>query len=719
MLKRIFAFILCLCLVLSISATADGYKLKLNPTNITLKVGETANVAYSVTPKNLMEHTVKWESENAYIASVSASGKITARAAGSTHIVATMESGDTARVTVKVSGKAVTELVIVDNDIELEIGESATFDYIMNEDADDKRVKWSSDDESVAKIDQNGCVTAVGGGIATITLLAVNGMTATASVYVPSEVRTVKLYPDKAELDVGAALDLDAYIFPGNARNRELTWASSDENVAVVDENGTVTGIAPGSCLIRATTVNGVNAFSNITVAYLPDGILLSPDIVVLGKENRNASMSVAVSPENASGCTLTWSSSNENVVKVSSSGTLTATGFGVATVTASSSNGVSGDATVYVCEPPTAIYLDATRYNVSADREQITLRYTFSPVDSYETGVTFSVKDPKLASVDDDGVLTGLSYGRTTVTVTSPSGLTAEADVLVYENADALYVNESSVTLEQYEFLKPTVYAGNGKVFKSELAGKSDNNDVCTWVDGTIFARNPGKAHIILSNPGTSLTCTITVTVVECFTAPSKTIALTFDNGPDKYTADILNVLELYGVNATFFLLGVNVEQYPETAALFKNTDHELGNHTYDNTGMASQPIAELSTDLEKTDKLIKDAAGRKATLLRAPDARLPVSLFSSFVDSRRFVGRGEIMADTDAGTDAEALYVDALSRSYDTAVLSFHEVSPATAKALEKLIPTLLKQGYRFVTVSELMTETRSIQSVFSTKK
>lgn len=718
-MKKFIAMMLCLSILFCSFAFADGYKLKLSPTNLTLKVGETANVAYSVTPKNLMEHTVKWESENAYIASVSASGKITARAAGSTHIIATLESGETARVTVNVSGKAVTNLVIVDSDIELEVGQSATFEYIMNEDADDKRVRWSSDDESVAKIDQSGRVTAVGGGIATITLLAVNGRTATASVYVPSEVRTVKLYPDKVEVGVGGELALDAYIFPGNARNRELTWASSDESVATVDENGVVTGVAPGDCMIRATTLNGVNAFSSIRVAHLPDGILLSPATVVLSKEKRNASLSVTVSPEKARDCTLIWASSDETVVKVSSSGALTATGFGTATVTATAANGVSGEAEVFVCEPPNAIYLDATRYSVSADGEQVTVRYTFSPIDSYETGVTFSVGNPKIASIDENGVLTGMSYGTTTVTATSPSGLTAKADVLVYENADAIYVNESALTLEQYEFYKLNVYAGNGKLFITELAGKSDNPDVCVWSDGSIFAKNPGKAHITLSNPGTSLTCQVTVTVVECFTKPSKIIALTFDNGPGKYTQDVLSVLDQYGVSATFFLLGENVEADRETAILYKNTSHELGNHTYDNSGVASQSIAELSQALEMTDKLITDAAGRKATLLRAPDARLPKALFTSFVDSRRFVGRGEIMIDTSEETDADALYGDALSRCYNNAVLTFHEVSPATAKTLNKLIPALLKQGYRFVTVSELMTETRSIQSVFSTKR
>ncbi len=717
-MKKVTAFLLCLCILLCCSAFADGYRLKLSPTNVTLKPGETANVSFSVTPKNLMEHTVRWESENTFIATVSASGKITAKAAGTTHIIATLESGETARVTVTVSGKAVTSLVIQDSDIELEVGESAVFTYIMNEDADDKRVHWESDDKTVATVDQNGRVTAVGGGIATITLTAVNGRTATASVYVPSEVRTIKLYPETAEIGVNATLDMDAYIFPGNARDRTLTWASSDESVAVIDENGHITGIAPGTCMIRASSVNGINAFASLTVNYLPDTVTLTPDIIVLSKEDRNASLTAEIEPENARGCNLVWASSNESVVKVSG-GVLTAKGYGTATVTATAANGVSGEATVCVCEPPEAVFLDSTRYTLAADGESITLRTAFRPTDSMETGLTYATSDTKIATVDKNGVLKGVHYGSCTVTVTTPNGLTATADVLVYENADALYLGENTVTLEQYEFYTPTVFAGNGKPYRSVLAGYSSDPEVCIWVDGSVFAKAPGKARITLSNPGTTLTTTLNVTVVECFTTSSKVIALTFDNGPGEQTGEILKVLDNYGIDATFFLLGENLSARPETAALYKDTEHELGNHTYDNTGIVGAPkMAELSSDIEKTDKLIKSATGRNATLLRTSDARLPMSLFSSFLDTRRYVGRGEIICDTDPNVSADEIVKYAKEHCYDNAVLTFHEVSAETPKALEKLIPDLLRQGYRFVTVSELMIITGSTQAVFSTK-
>ena len=206
-------------------------------------------------------------------------------------------------------------------------------------------------------------------------------------------------------------------------------------------------------------------------------------------------------------------------------------------------------------------------------------------------------------------------------------------------------------------------------------------------------------------------------VTVTGEQTSSGRLICLTFDNGPDEYTQAILDVLDTYAVRATFFLKGKNVENYPEIARLLRGTSHEIGNHTYSNAAISSSTVASTASDIEKTDRLIEEAVGVTPTLLRASDARLPESLFTSFIDTRRFVGRGIIIPDTDETLTQEEISAYALRKSYSTAVLTFHDAGANTAAALEILIPELLKEGYRFVTVSEMIEYTQNTENVFST--
>ncbi len=265
-------------LALAPSAAADGlYTLTLSPSGtLSMNPGDTKTVSVSIAPVNLIEHVITWSSDNEYVASVDAKGKITARAAGSTRIVATIETGDSASVRVTVSGRPVTSIALSETEIELERGDEFTLTHTINSDADDQRVRWSSDDEAVATVDGKGKVKAVGYGTAVVTVMAVNGRTASATVYVPSDVQSVMLYPEEVLLPPGERVTLDAYVFPGNARNRELTWESSDVRVAHIGQSGVLTALSEGQCTVRAYTANGASASVKVTVANVPTKLTVS-----------------------------------------------------------------------------------------------------------------------------------------------------------------------------------------------------------------------------------------------------------------------------------------------------------------------------------------------------------------------------------------------------------------------------------------------------------
>jgi uncharacterized protein YjdB len=110
----------------------------------------------------------------------------------------------------------------------------------------------------VATVSQSGRVTAVGGGETTITVSTVDGgFTATCKVKVLQTVTGVELDIDQAELKVGETLTLTATVNPSNADNKQVTFVSSDESVATVDENGKVVAIKKGTVTITVKTLDG------------------------------------------------------------------------------------------------------------------------------------------------------------------------------------------------------------------------------------------------------------------------------------------------------------------------------------------------------------------------------------------------------------------------------------------------------------------------------
>lgn len=171
---------------------------------------------------------------------------------------------------------AVTGVTLDKTSLTLEVGAEATLTAtVAPEDADDKTVTWTSDKKDVATV-VNGKVTAVAAGEATITATA-GGKSATCKVVVAAagsivEVTGVTLDKTAATVNAGTPVTLTATVAPENATNKAVTWASSDEKIATVDENGKVTAVKPGTATITATAGGDKTAECEVTV---PDGYYL------------------------------------------------------------------------------------------------------------------------------------------------------------------------------------------------------------------------------------------------------------------------------------------------------------------------------------------------------------------------------------------------------------------------------------------------------------
>lgn len=186
-----------------------------------------------------------------------------------------------------------------------------------------------------------------------------------------------------------------------------------------------------------------------------------------------------------------------------------------------------------------------------------------------------------------------------------------------------------------------------------------------------------------------------------------SPRIALTFDDGPHPYQTDkILALLGKYDIKATFFVVGENVSYYTDVFRREVDAGHEIGNHTYHHTVLASCTEHQIKEELETTARLIEEITGKKPTLFRPPEGNC------QSIEQAKESGYTVVLWSVDtrdwAKTPAEEIVKNAENSVKNGSILLFHDYTSKNAhtlEALEMLIPRLIEKGYEFVTVSELL--------------
>ena len=215
-------------------------------------------------------------------------------------------------------------------------GQSETLTAIVTPDnATDKTVSWSSSDATIASVDQNGRVTALKSGSATIMAKA-GEKSATCSVTITTPVESVSLDRTSVNLEEGQTTTLVATINPNDADEKTVTWTTSNASVATVT-NGVVTAIAEGNAVITATA-GGKSATCAVSVkksVVAVTSVTLNKSSLSL-RVGENETLIAKVLPDNATDRMITWTSSKEDVATVDSSGRVTAKSVGEASITAS-----------------------------------------------------------------------------------------------------------------------------------------------------------------------------------------------------------------------------------------------------------------------------------------------------------------------------------------------------------------------------------------------
>ena len=185
--------------------------------------------------------------------------------------------------------------------------------------------------------------------------------------------------------------------------------------------------------------------------------------------------------------------------------------------------------------------------------------------------------------------------------------------------------------------------------------------------------------------------------------------VALTFDDGPHPiYTPRILEILEEFDVTATFFVVGQNVENYPDAFRAIVDSGCEIGNHTYTHKNVGRMSEDEIRREIEATEAAVAKMCDTRLCLLRPPEGSLGAPLERVSVDKGYDVILWSIDTLDWAHTPSDRIVSKVLSNLCGGDIILMHDYvsgNNTTCDALRKMIPELKSRGYEFVTVSELI--------------
>lgn len=327
----------------------------LDKTTLELTAGAVGQLTATFTPEDATDQTVTWSSSNSGVVTVDQNGTLEAVAAGTATItVKTTDGGYTATCKVTVKPVAVTEVLLDKISVTMKVGDmlvlSAT---VQPENVSDKAITWSSSAPSVVKV-ENGKLTALAEGSATITAKCGEKSAFCTVTVQKAEVPAERVTLDQTtlELTVNGTAKLTAKVLPEETTVKTIQWSSSDETVAKVAADGTVTALKEGTTVITAKC-GEKSAECTVTVkaeAVVPASITLDQSTLSMAVGGTQK-LTASILPDNATDKSITWSSDAPGIVEVAADGTVTAKAAGTAIITATKVNGLTITCTITVTE--------------------------------------------------------------------------------------------------------------------------------------------------------------------------------------------------------------------------------------------------------------------------------------------------------------------------------------------------------------------------------
>lgn len=316
----------------------------------------------------------------------------------------------------------------------LEVGDTSEITAITNEEK--SGISWIAEDDKIVEIiedfndNSNITIKGIKNGTTKVISKISNGDTAICEVTVQTSPDSIEIIPSSVSLDLSKnkTAELTTKILPDSANvNREITWKSENTNIAVVDENGLVTGVANGNTTITATTKNGKKATCSVEVNTSSTGVWISDTSIILDTSNMAYSntykLSAGALPSSSNvDNTINWVSSKTSVATVDENGNVTAVKAGRTTITAMTPKGNGVQCSVRVITSIKSIVLSPKSETLETG-QTLQLTATIEPDSYVGDSLQWTSSNTSVATVSDSGLVTAKNVGTATITLKNSNG--------------------------------------------------------------------------------------------------------------------------------------------------------------------------------------------------------------------------------------------------------------------------------------------------------
>lgn len=460
---------------------------------VQLGVGDQFVLSAKILPQKAGE--LSWTSEDEAIATVDASGRITAESEGSVRILAAAYNGVTGICEVQVVA-APQSIAFAKTEISIGVGETVRLPDIVSNGSDTRvTCSFTSSNTKYLTVDKTGYVRGVKAGTVDVTAKSYNGATAQCKVIVRNAPSAIKLSLSRTEIGAGETMPL-MVTFPSGAFGG-CAYVSSDPAVATVDDQGIIHAHHSGITEITVTTFNGKTASAQLRVRRAPSRIALSEPSIVLGVDQKHA-LQCEMDPYTIT--TLKYATEDPSIASVSSAGELKGLKAGFTTLTVTTHNGLSASCPVEVRSAPSRVQLSVTSMTLGVGQQSDPLEVILGEAGEMSAAsYSFASSNKKYATVDAEGRVTGVKAGSAVITVKTHNGRTATCKVKVVNPPGAVAISPSETRIALGEALQYSVTVSKGSV--ARLSFSSDAPNVAT-VDagGRVTAVGVGTAHITVT---------------------------------------------------------------------------------------------------------------------------------------------------------------------------------------------------------------------------
>ena len=314
---------------------------------------------------------------------------------------------------------------------------------------------------------------------------------------------------------------------------------------------------------------------------------------------------------------------------------------------------------------------------------------------------ITYTVSDETIATVDENGILTGHAQGSTTVTATLANGATATQALTVIPLIEDICI--------AVPYSMKVKIGGSKQLSASALPSSSPETLIWASSDPSIATVDQNGLVQGIQAGNVTITCTSEFGKVQASVQMKVCnlvqVALTFDDGPSgAYTPQLLDLLQKYDVPATFFMVGKQANYYPDIVKRIAQDGHELGYHSWDHTLFTKVSAQRIKDEYQRFQSLLTELCGRGATVFRAPGGGITNTALNTIdlphiywsVDTRDWETRNT--------TKVKNAILNGLR---DGAIILLHDIHATTLSGTREALDYIFENDLdvEFLTVTELL--------------